>query len=71
MPQCFQWNAAAIVDDAHWEDTPLLTLHPLAGSTIQCAALYLGGHASVFIVCDPVTANRGQDNEKDDTEVIS
>lgn len=24
MPQCFQWNVAAIVDqdDSHWEDTP-------------------------------------------------
>ena len=72
MPQCFQRNVTAIVnqDDSHWEDSPLPP-HPFSANTIQCAALYVWRHATVFVASDPVTASWDQDNEKDDTEVIS
>ncbi len=74
MPQCFQWNVSPIVDrdDSHWEDSPPPSpTHPFAANTIQCVAFYLWRHATVFVAYDPVTASRGQDNEKDDAEVIS
>ena len=73
MPQCFQWNVTAIVDqdDSHWEDTPLLPHHPFTANTIQCVTLYLRRHATVFVAYDLVTGSQGQNNEGDDREVIS
>lgn len=73
MPQCFQWNVTAIVDqdDSHWEDTPLLPPQPFTANTIQCVTLYLRRHATVFVAYDPVTGSQGQNNEGDDREVIS
>lgn len=55
MPQCFQRNAAAIVDrdDSRWEDRPASPPQPSTANTIQCVALYLRRHATVFIACDP------------------
>lgn len=47
------------------------SLHPSAANTIQCVAFNLWRHATVLVASDPVTAGQGQDNERDDTEVIS
>ena len=78
MPQCFQWNVTAIVDqdDSHWEDSPSLPPNPSSPPhpfhcqhNTMCCIIPMR-HATVFIASDPVTASRGQDNEKDDTEVI-
>lgn len=45
--------------------------HPITANITQCVALYLWRHASVFTASDLLTVGPGQDNEKDDTEVIS